>query len=165
MPVLTDITRKTEDMLKAESGEFISTVQENIRNAYPHNDYIRGAADTMRDETEGDTLTVFGWKYFENVEKGIPPLIGFAPLKPANPLVRVRIYDWSIRKGISFESDSKRKSFAWITRQNILNFGTKLWQEKGKFGQGIPIYTPEIDKLIQSVAEKAAKIIVNERIL
>ena len=161
MPVLTDITRKTEDMLKAESGEFISTVQENIRNAYPHNDYIRGAADTMRDETEGDTLTVFGWKYFENVEKGIPPLIGFAPLKPANPLVRVRIYDWSIRKGISFESDSKRKSFAYFTRRKILYEGTRLFKQGGRSD----IYTPEIDKLIQSVAEKAAKIVVNERIL
>lgn len=164
MPALTDITRKTEDMLKAESGEFISKVQQNIRNAYPDNDYIRGAADTMRDGTEAETLTVFGWQYFENVEKGIPPLIGFS-LRPANPLVRVRLYDWSIRKGIPFESDSKRRSFAYALRQHILVFGTKLWQEKGKFGQGIPIYTPEIDKLIQSVADKAAKIVVNERIL
>ena len=47
----------------------------------------------------------------------------------------------------------------------ILEEGTKLWREKGKFGNGIPIYTPEIDKLIQSVAEKAGKIIINERIL
>lgn len=151
-------------MLKSESAVFIETVQGKIRAAYPDNDYIRGAADTMRDDTKADTLTVWGWKYFENVEKGIPPLIGF-PLKPANPLVRVRLYDWSIRKGYSFESDAKRKSFAYFLRQKILNFGTKLWQEKGKFGQGLPIYTPEIDKLIKSVAEKAAKILVNERIL
>lgn len=160
MPTLTDITRKTEDMLKAESGEFISTVQQNIRNAYPDNDYIRGAADTMRDGTEGETLTVFGWKYFENVEKGIPPLIGFS-LRPANPLVRVRLYDWSIRKGIPFESDSKRKSFAYMLRQKILREGTRLYRSGGRSD----IYTPEIDKLIQSVAEKAAKIVVNERIL
>lgn len=160
MPILTDITRKTEDMLKAESGEFISTVQQNIRSAYPDNDYIRGAADTMRDGTEGNTLTVFGWQYFENVEKGIPPLIGFA-LRPANPLVRVRLYDWSIRKGIPFESDSKRKSFAYMLRQKILREGTRLYRSGGRSD----IYTPEIDKLIQSVADKAAKIIVNERIL
>lgn len=160
MPILTDITRKTEDMLKAESGEFISTAQQNIRNAYPDNDYIRGAADTMRDGTKGEILTVFGWQYFENVEKGIPPLIGFS-LRPANPLVRVRLYDWSIRKGIPFESDSKRKSFAYMLRQKILREGTRLYRSGGRSD----IYTPEIDKLIQSVADKAAKIVVNERIL
>lgn len=165
MPKLTTIVSATEQMLKSESAAFIQKVQGNIREAYPHNDYIRGAADTMKDATVGETLTVMGWKYFENVEKGIPPLISFSPLKPANPLVRVQLYNWSIRKGISFDSDSKRKSFAYMLRQNILNFGTNLWQEKGKFGQGIPIYTPEIDKLIQSVASKAAKILVNERIL
>ena len=161
MPILTNITQQTEAMLKAESDEFIKTVQGNIRTAYPDNDYIRGAADTMRDATEGETLTVFGWKYFENVEKGIPPLIGFAPLKPANPLVRVRIYDWSIRKGISFESDSKRKSFAYLLRQKILHEGTALYRRGGRSD----IYTPEIDNLIKSVAEKAAKIVVKERIL
>lgn len=147
-------------MLKSESAVFIETVQGKIRAAYPDNDYIRGAADTMRDDTKADTLTVLGWKYFENVEKGIPPLIGF-PLKPANPLVRVRLYDWSIKKGISFESDSKRRSFAYLLRQKILREGTSLYRRGGR----ADIYTPEIDKLIKSVAEKAAKILVNEKIL
>lgn len=160
MPILTNITQQTEAMLKAESADFIKTVQGNIRSAYPDNDYIRGAADTMRDDTNGETLTVWGWKYFENVEKGIPPLIGF-PLKPANPLVRVRLYDWSIKKGINFESDSKRKSFAYLLRRKILREGTLLYRKGGR----ADIYTPEIDKLIQSVAEKAAKIVVKERIL
>lgn len=161
MPILTDISA----MIKSESGEFIKTVQENIRRAYPDNDYLRGAADTMRDESTSDTLTVVGWKYFENVEKGIPPLAKFRPLRPASPLVWVQLYNWSIRKGLTFETDSKRKSFAWRTRMKILEEGTKLWREKGKFGNGIPIYTPEIDKLIQSMADKAGKIIINERIL
>lgn len=160
MPALTDITRKTETMLKSESNQFIEVVQGKIRSAYPDNDYIRGAADTMRDDTRGETLTVWGWKYFENVEKGIPPLIGFT-LKPANPLVRVQLYNWSIRKGISFDSDSKRKSFAYLLRQKILREGTSLYRRGGR----ADIYTPEIDKLIQSVAAKAAAIIVKERIL
>jgi hypothetical protein len=148
-------------MLKSESEGFIKATQEAIRKAYPHNDYIRGAADTLRDESTGQTLTVYGWKYFENVEKGIPPLIKFAPLKPANPLVRVQLYNWSIRKGLQFETDSKRKQFAWLLRRKILNEGTQLFRSGGRSD----IYTPEIDKLIQSVADKSAKIIVNERIL
>ena len=161
MPKLTTIVSATEQMLKSESADFIQKVQGNIREAYPHNDYLRGAADTMKDATVGETLTVMGWKYFENVEKGIPPLISFIPLKPANPLVRVQLYNWSIRKGYSFDSDSERKSFAYYLRRKILNFGTKLFRRGGRSD----IYTPEIDVLIKNVAAKAARIIVNERIL
>jgi hypothetical protein len=161
MPILKDVT----NILKDESASFISTVQGNIRRAYPNNDYIRGAADTMRDDTKGNVLTVFGWKYFENVEKGIPPLIGFSPLKPANPLVRIRIFEWSKRAGLSFADDKERMRFAFLTRRKILYEGTKLWREKGRFGDGLPIYTPEIDKLQISIADKVAKLIINERIL
>lgn len=160
MPKLIKITANTEAMLKEESSAFIETVQGNIRRAYPHNDYIRGAADTMRDGTHGSTLTVWGWQYFENVEKGIPPLIGF-PLKPASPLVRVQLYNWSIRKGIQFATDSQRKSFAYNLRQKILKYGTALYRSGGR----ADIYTPEMEKLTKSVAEKAAKIIVNTDLL
>lgn len=159
MPELTELKSVITSGVFEELESARKQVQENIRNAYRINEYMRGVADTLHTEKESEGASLWGWTYFENVEKGIPPLIQFAPLR--NMGVKQKIYDWSIAKGISFESDSKRRSFAYLLRRKILFEGTKMYRSGGRND----IYTPIFNKAIENIENKVVNAIINTNIL
>lgn len=54
------------------------------------------------------------------------------------------IYQWSIDKGIPFDKDYKRKSFAWCVSQKIAKKGTL----QHRMGARTDIYTDVVEKLV-----------------
>lgn len=154
MPKLIDIS----NTLKQTGDDFVKVVSENIRKAYPINDYIRANADTMRVEASEQGLIIWGGQYFENVETGIPPIAGKGSYKFAN--VRGKLFDWSIRAGIQFDTESQRRSFAFLLRRKIFNEGTALYRAGGRKD----IYTPEIDGMIEKISNAFVTAIVNTRL-
>ena len=156
MPTLIDIS----PVLDKAGADFVQQTGNRVKQVYPANNYMLKAGAMLRHETSVFTLSIYGWEFFEDVETGIPPLIG-KTLKPATPLVRVQLYDWSIRKGISFEKDYQRKSFAWNLRQKILKFGTQLYRSGGRKD----IYTPKIESMMKYLNENLGKVILNTQLL
>lgn len=146
-------------VLKSELKKFRETVQAKIRRAYPNNDYIRANADTMREEVDSESGIVWGAQFFENVEKGIPPLFGRFVCKNRN--VKERILEWTYKAGLSFESESKRKSFAWALRQKIGWHGTALYRKGGRKD----IYSDEYQPLYDSLSKQIGEIIIQHKLL
>lgn len=138
----------TDIILMNAGKDFINRVKSNIQRVHKNNDYFLENTipdGKMHEETTNDSLIVWGWAYFENVERGIPPLFGRFTLTNQN--VKQRIYEWSIKAGISFNSDSARKSFAYFTRKKIGWEGTKQYRSGGRKD----IYTSEYPKLITDI--------------
>jgi hypothetical protein len=155
MPVLIDITA----IFRKEGAKFRRIVTDNVNREYPNNDYLRTMDETpLRQEESIDMLSIFGWAHIENVERGIPPLAGKSL---TNRNVKEKLYQWSIRAGITFEKDNQRRSFAWALRRKILYEGTARWRS----GQRKEIYTQAQEYMFRNIADKAAKIIINTRIL
>jgi len=157
MPALIDIS----PILNEAGATFVKETGERVKQVYPANDYMLKAGEMLRHEAGAFDLSIFGWEFFEDVERGIPPLIKFVPLKPATPLVRVQLYEWSIKKGYQFESDSKRRSFAFALRRYILNWGTQLYRDGGRKD----IYTPKIDAMMKTLSDKIGKVIIDTKLL
>lgn len=57
------------------------------------------------------------------------------------------IYQWSLDKGIPFDKDYKRKSFAWCVAQKIAKNGTL----QHRVGKRTDIYTDVVDKLVKEL--------------
>ena len=146
-------------VLRSELKQFRQIVQAKIRKAYPNNDYIRANADTMREDVDGDSGIVWGAQFFENVEKGIPPLFGRFACKNRN--AKERILEWTYKAGLSFESESKRKSFAWALRQKIGWHGTALYRRGGRKD----IYSNEFQPLYDSLSKQIGEIIIQHKLL
>jgi hypothetical protein len=156
---INKINLEVNKTLEKELKAFKVKVQGKIRKAYPYNDYIRANADSMHEDVSNYTGIVWGATYFENVEKGIPPLFG--KFKLTNRNVKQKIFDWSIKAGISFESESKRKSFAFALRQKIGWHGTQLYRKGGRKD----IYSNEFQPLYDNLTNEIGKIILQYRLL
>lgn len=155
MPALIDISKA----LKDKAAGFIEEVQANIHQAYPHNDYIRNNANTMRPDVTEQNLSVWGGLHFENVEEGIPPIFDKGPFKPAG--VTQKIYEWSIKKGIQFDKDYQRRGFAYVLRRKIFFEGTQLYRSGGRKD----IYTPQKEKLFNDIAAAFTRALLNTPII
>ena len=157
---IADFNSKVNAVLTAESKILANNIKANIVNQYTINDYMRNAANAVVDEVDGNTLIIWskGRANFENVEKGIPPLTGFAC---RNLQVWRRIYEWSIKAGMSFEKDRVRRSWAYFTRKNIFEHGTKLYQRGGK----TTIYTDEANMAVQRIKDEIGEVFINTKIL
>ena len=152
----------TDVILMQSAKDFIMRVKSNIQRVHRNNDYFLENTipdGKIHEEVTKDSLIIWGWAYFENVERGIPPLFGRFTLTNQN--VKQKIYDWSIKAGISFDSDSKRRSFAWATRRKIGFEGTRQYRSGGRKD----IYTSEYPKLITDIEDKISKKIKEMKLL
>ena len=156
MPDLIDI----QNIFNQESDLFMKNVKANIERAYTANLYLRHFADTMSKQVGQDRLIIYGEQFFENVENGIPPLKGKAA---TNQGVREKIYRWTFAVGMSFQSDSARRRWARWKRQDIWNFGTKAWRNPALRRKNL--YTPEIDRLVQSASQRIGKLIIDTKLV
>lgn len=101
-----------------------------------------------------DEMLLLGRKYFDNLERGVPPwssinknkIHGFASI----------LYRWSQDKGISFADDKERTSFAFALAYKIANKGTQLFRNGGR----ADVYSNEIPKTIDNIARKLADEVV-----
>ena len=147
-------------VLIEESNIFMRNVTAKVQAAHPTNDYLRTMDGTpLRAEAAIDNLSIFGWKYIESTERGIPPLAGKTATK-RNPPVRELIYDWSKRIGMSFEKDYQRRGFAYATRQKIWNEGTRQYRNKIV----LDLYRTEQEEMITRIADRIGKIIVETKL-
>ena len=151
-----------KEILLSEAEKFTSKVKSNIQRVHKNNDYF--LENTIPDgkihsEATDTNLTVWGWAYFDNVERGIPPLFGRFTLTNKN--VKQRIFEWTFKAGISFASESKRKSFAWAARQKIGWEGTRQFRSGGRKD----IYTSEVPALIEGIETQIGKKIIETKLL
>lgn len=145
--------------LEKELKTFKEKVQGKIRKAYTNNDYVRSNADSMREDVSNNTGIVWGAQFFDNVEKGIPPLFGRFNCR--NRGVKEKILEWTYKAGLSFESESKRKSFAWALRQKIGWYGTALFRSGGRKD----IYTNEFQPLYDNITKEIGQIFIEYKLL
>lgn len=66
------------------------------------------------------------------------------------------LYQWSLDKGISFDTDRERRSFAYLLAKKIQNEGTQLFRDGGR----ADVYSNEIPKTISNIARKLADEVV-----
>jgi len=96
-----------------------------------------------------NSLVVFGADYVDSLEVGRKS--GTAPQQDV-------IYDWSISKGINFETESKRRSFAFLVARKIAESGTLL-HRTGKTFSGFekPISSVFDDKILDEMTKEIAE--------
>ncbi len=145
-------------VLIKEGEQWMKEVKESIVRVYPNNDYMRTAGDTMRIEAYDTTLVGFGRQYFENLEEGIPPLYMH---NCQNRGVKHKIYIWTFKQGMMFNSDAARRSFAYMLRRKILFKGTSLYRRGGRKD----IYSDKADPLLQRVNNQLSNEMVNYKLI
>lgn len=146
------------NVLKKEGERWMKEVQQSIVRVYPNNDYMRTAGDTMRVEADDTTLIGYGREFFDNLETGIPPLYMYN-LK--NKGVKHKIYIWTFKQGMMFNSDAARRSFAYLLRRKILYKGTNLWQRGGRKD----IYSDKEEPLVNRINSQLSTEIMNYQII
>lgn len=96
-----------------------------------------------------DEVTLLGRKAFGTMETGRRG--GGVPRN-----FRSILYQWSLDKGISFDSDRERRSFAYLLAKKIQSEGTQLFRDGGR----ADVYSNEIPKTINNIARKLADEVV-----
>lgn len=99
-----------------------------------------------------DEVVLLGRKAFHTMETGTPPLGDKIKLKSFASI----LYRWSQDKGISFDNDRERWSFAFQVAKKIKAVGSKLFVDKGR----ADVYSNEIPKTINNIARKLADEVV-----
>ena len=93
--------------------------------------------------SDGDSVALLGRKAFGTMETGRRG--GRVPRNFEDIL-----YQWSIDKGITFDSDRERSSFAYLLAKKIQKEGTQLFRDKGR----ADVYSNEIPETIQRVQKR-----------
>lgn len=101
---------------------------------------------------DGDAVALLGRKAFGTLERGVPPLGDKIRLRSFAGI----LYRWAHDKGISFEDDRERWSFAFAVAKKIKKDGTQLFRDKGR----TDVYSNEIPKTINNIARKLADEVV-----
>lgn len=96
-----------------------------------------------------DEVSLLGRKAFHTMETGRRG--GGVPRN-----FRAILYQWSLDKGISFDTDRERRSFAFLLARKIQNEGTQLFRDGGR----ADVYSNEIPKTINNIARKLADEVV-----
>lgn len=96
-----------------------------------------------------DEVTLLGRKAFGTMETGRRG--GGVPRN-----FSAILYQWSLDKGISFDTDRERRSFAYLLARKIQNEGTQLFRDGGR----ADVYSNEIPKTINNIARKLADEVV-----
>lgn len=100
---------------------------------------------------EGDTITLYGRKAFGTMETGRR-----GGRVPRN--FREILYEWSIDKGIQFDTERERASFAYLLAKKIQKEGTELFREGGR----ADVYSNEIPPTIVSIQQKMKDLFITK---
>ena len=95
---------------------------------------------------DGDAIALLGRKAFGTLERGVPPLGDKIRLRSFAGI----LYRWAHDKGIAFEDDRERWSFAFAVAKKIKKDGSLLFQEKGR----ADVYSNEIPSAIENIARR-----------
>lgn len=63
---------------------------------------------------------------------------------------RAILYQWSLDKGISFDTDRERRTFAYFLAKKIQNEGTQLFRDGGR----ADVYSNEIPITLENIARR-----------
>lgn len=99
-------------------------------------------------EDEGESIALYGRKYFGTLETGRRPI---GDVKPSRSFVEI-LYQWSIDKRISFGNDRERWSFAYALGRSIHKQGTLLHQQGGR----ADVYSNEIPQAVENINKSLA---------
>lgn len=101
--------------------------------------------ENMWTEKKGNAVTLFGREGFKNLEEGYKGKV------PINIL-----YQWSKDKGIQFDTDEDRMSFAYTVKYVIENEGTYLYRNKPETwsGETADVYSTAIQDCIERIQER-----------
>lgn len=137
------------DLSNALKEEGLDTIQRIAANVWRNKQNATGAAiNSLREEATNNSLTIYAIDYFKNLETGT---------KPGTYVSSKAINTWANAKGY-WQGDNFRANT--ISRR-IFNSGSKLFRDGGR----TDVYTNEIPGLIQRIAEKAGKEIVNIKLI
>ena len=99
-------------------------------------------------EETGDTVTLYGRRYFQSLERGTPPLGDRIQILPFAHI----LHRWAMDKGISFSDDRERWSFAFALAKKIKREGSALYRDGGRSD----VYSNEIPKTLESINQSLA---------
>ncbi|WP_288207012.1 hypothetical protein [uncultured Parabacteroides sp.] len=100
-------------------------------------------SESMRTDVSEDRGVLFGRMAFGTLETGRKPgkvPVGFYQI----------IKQWVIDKGISFDSQSERNSFAYLVSRKIAREGTQLYRR----GADTDVYTAEVPETISRIKDR-----------
>lgn len=100
-------------------------------------------SESMRTDVSENRGVLFGRMAFGTLETGRKPgkvPVGFYQI----------IKQWVIDKGISFDSQSERNSFAYLVSRKIAREGTQLYRR----GADTDVYTAEIPETISRIKDR-----------
>ena len=100
-------------------------------------------SESMRTDVSEDRGVLFGRMAFCTLETGRKPgkvPVGFYQI----------IKQWVIDKGISFDSQSERNSFAYLVSRKIAREGTQLYRR----GADTDVYTAEVPETISRIKDR-----------
>lgn len=105
-------------------------------------------AESLEVVEGSDSVTLVGRKYFDNLERGVPPWSSINKKKVRS--FGYILYQWSQDKGLTFADEDERKSFAFALAYKIANHGTELFREGGR----ADVYSSEIPDTIKRIIER-----------
>lgn len=100
-------------------------------------------SESMRTDVSENRGVLFGRMAFGTLETGRKPgkvPVGFYQI----------IKQWVIDKGISFDSQSERNSFAYLVSRKIAREGTQLY----RWGADTDVYTAEVPETISRIKDR-----------
>lgn len=100
-------------------------------------------SESMRTDVSENRGVLFGRMAFGTLETGRKPgkvPVGFYQI----------IKQWVIDKGISFDSQSERNSFAYLVSRKIAREGTQLYRT----GAEADVYTTEVPETIERIKDR-----------
>ena len=137
------------DLTEALKVEGIDTIQRIAANVWRNKQNATGKAiNSLRQDATNNSLTIYAVDYFKNLETGT---------KPGTYVSSKAINTWANAKGY-WDGDNFRANT--ISRR-IFNSGSKLFRDGGR----TDVYTNEIPSLINRIAERVGKEIVNIKLI
>ena len=136
-------------ILDKRGSEFIYRVRGNITS---EDKYVTGqASNSLREDSTEQMLAIYGVDYFETLETGVPP--------KSNVSTRA-ILSWGQNRGILTNSKADIFNATRMARK-IFEQGSFLYRRGGEEN----IYTNEVDKLVQDIANDLGKAITDIQIV
>lgn len=149
MLTIGDISAKIDKVLIDE----MSTTMINIGNNLQRNDQFAtgNTEDSLRVDAKDMKGTIYGAAHFDTLEEGISPQRS----KSESFLYKYRgIFMWSQAKGLMW---TKRRAF--VTAEMQEEYGSKLFRDGGR----TDVWTSEEQPLMESLKERVAELLINEK--
>lgn len=152
---MSGLSEQIRIALNAEGGYLTDSISQSIS---ANGQTASGRTQqSLRFDIEGNTLFVYAMNNLFSLEDGVHP-------NDVKGLTKnyfaMRLYQWSIDKGLSFANNKERATFAYRVEKKIRNSGSRL------FGIGRKdVYSDKVDISMQRLSDKLGDLIVNYKIL